>query len=734
MCELRFNCLRNGAIFSESFENFNTNNTLSFSSSKRIAVVYAPNGVGKTTLADTLARSQDTYYCIEYAKTSYRTDTGDSIFHIINDQNTRNIISGSTEEFILGENIREEKRLEDLVQSGCEEAVAETKRIFASYGIKAKNSKVLSDFCTEELMGPIGELVKQGANRDSVCVAALRQLKDCELGDTTGLIDSNAEECIDFLNLYNDKKSIIRTFLDLNLPSNIRNVEVGKVGENADAIRILEKYIKRSKCIVCDNSIDSVEKLNYKRKSQDNILCKLDDEARDKVRIIESFDDTENVFHIKMAVEKLYETGEEDSALEVRAAIQNFGKRIVNSAIYQIKEYLGTAALFDYVDKLEKLRNEALEITNEDELLLKTIIEQSMDKKVELVREGDNRHITIKLGGQEILNEFRDKLPLSAGEQNFVSLAFEMLRAKNSDSEIVVFDDPISSFDSIYKYKIIYTLLSSLREKSVIILTHNLEAVRLMRHQNGDCFSMYIFNNCDGGENGFIKVPEKEIGPLTDLSKLTGLLRNILNNSESIIDKKLFLISIIPFMRSFAHIIGSDTYSTLVKLMHGRESQKINVADCYKVLFGGSISSSDYQMDSFSISVDDIIKLKLPVKCTIVNTQEYPLLNKALVSTVKYLRARLLVERMLVDYFNIPSSKRHTNDIILSAYPKKTGMSLKNRTRLMVKKTLLNEFNHFEGNLSIFQPAIDISDQSLEREIEDINDFFKSDKWKDNSG
>ena len=33
------------------------------------------------------------------------------------------------------------------------------------------------------------------------------------------------------------------------------------------------------------------------------------------------------------------------------------------------------------------------------------------------------------------------------------------------------------------------------------------------------------------------------------------------------------------------------------------------------------------------------------------------------------------------------------------------------------RKTLLNEFNHFEGNMNIFQPAIDIKRSALQREI-----------------
>ena len=41
------------------------------------------------------------------------------------------------------------------------------------------------------------------------------------------------------------------------------------------------------------------------------------------------------------------------------------------------------------------------------------------------------------------------------------------------------------------------------------------------------------------------------------------------------------------------------------------------------------------------------------------------------------------------------------------------------------RKTLLNEFNHFEGNMNIFQPAIDISDTALEKEKNSILDYLK---------
>ena len=50
---------------------------------------------------------------------------------------------------------------------------------------------------------------------------------------------------------------------------------------------------------------------------------------------------------------------------------------------------------------------------------------------------------------------------------------------------------------------------------------------------------------------------------------------------------------------------------------------------------------------------------------------------------------------------------------------------MEKRIFLTTKKTLLNEFNHFEGNMSIFQPAVDITDRILKEEKEKIEQFIQ---------
>ena len=88
------------------------------------------------------------------------------------------------------------------------------------------------------------------------------------------------------------------------------------------------------------------------------------------------------------------------------------------------------------------------------------------------------------------------------------------------------------------------------------------------------------------------------------------------------------------------------------------------------------------------------------------------------------------VEHELVDVFSIPHPEGQIlmlTDIIQKAFRPTEGASQEqkdkarnNRVFFTSRKTLLNEFNHFEGNMNIFQPAIDITEAALQKEVADI--------------
>jgi hypothetical protein len=284
-----------------------------------------------------------------------------------------------------------------------------------------------------------------------------------------------------------------------------------------------------------------------------------------------------------------------------------------------------------------------------------------------------------------------------------------------------VIDDPISSFDSIYKNKVSYAIVKMLHHKKRIVLTHNTDLLRLLDGQYKKCYKLYLLNNTDGEENGFVPISYNEQEMLISLEKLLSTFRNKIFPHIQNVD--LYLISMIPFMRGYANILDRvDLKEKLTQLMHGYKSERINIAQIYIELFGnkGECIPANYE-----VSVTDILS-KTVDGVNILDKTKYPLLDKTLRHSFLYLYLRLLVEKKLVEKFKIDTSThKQLGQIINAAYPDENEITqIRNRIRLTSKKTLINEFNHFEGNLSIFQPAIDITDHDLLKERSDIVTFI----------
>lgn len=240
----------------------------------------------------------------------------------------------------------------------------------------------------------------------------------------------------------------------------------------------------------------------------------------------------------------------------------------------------------------------------------------------------------------------------------------------------------------------------------------------------------------------------------------------------------------VPFMRGYANIVGeSDIYKELSKVMHGYETEKVNISEIYNSLFSkdtlvddttelynrmvelikgreqSSITKEEICCSLFErnklikndyhVSVEDILNLDIE-HIEILNNDKYPLLNKTLYHTFSYLFLRLKVEKELIELFNIQVNgftllhniinkafkmqqsdcdeieKQETDE--LKRVKQEQIQKQKNEDRIFFtsRKTLLNEFNHFEGNMNIFQPAIDITDNALKKEKEGIIEYLEN--------
>ena len=134
--------IENGDIFTRDFNPLVRNNEINFPTSEEIAVIYGPNGTGKTSLIKVLGDAKDTR--VEFSLDDTENQAGTGVFHIINDQNNRNIISGETRDFFLGDNIRHEFELQDQVTADRSTVItAIISLIKNTFGISAGNSPLI---------------------------------------------------------------------------------------------------------------------------------------------------------------------------------------------------------------------------------------------------------------------------------------------------------------------------------------------------------------------------------------------------------------------------------------------------------------------------------------------------------------------------------------------------------------------------------------------------------------
>lgn len=705
--------------FANSFENWTKNNVISFSNDGFIDI-YAPNGVGKSSLARALNNENKSEYEYEYNGKQYTEKSKESPVLVIDDFFFRNIATRDNEklsDYILGSQIAKELKLKEKIETSTKKVKDDIiSYLKKEYNIKSKDSCLCGYIKNDSLKKFINALSNAQDKGKNYSADNLTKLTSEFVLNENKKIDSNKFNYIK--DNIGGKESIIKSIIDFDT-NNIKLIHgFSKLDINNDAINILNKHNGITKCIFEDKHVlpdDIKEQLENNK----NLIIKQLDENQKKI-INAIFELKDNPFNIKDTFNNSFELGDSTKVEELITEMKEIILQIENEIIKKYIQLVKDTELEKDYSEYNKIIEKKIELSEDDEMLLKDIVENCINKKVKLTRD-DNKNIIFTIEDNNFIGKSRQELPLSTGEQNFISLYFDLLSAKNSDKEIIIIDDPISSFDSIYKNKIVYSIIKVLaNKKKVIILTHNINTIKLMHHQYKNCFNLYLLNNEKDGDNGFIQINKKEQSSETlqdmdfmlEIKNVISFLKSQEINTD-LKDKEQFLLSLIPFMRSYSNLLLSDDlYKKLCKLMHGYENDKVDINEIFKKLFDVDLLQSQYE-----INVEDI--LQIDIKDEIINKTKYPILNRTLYHNLNYLKLRLLVEHTLynTDTNKMDWTKYPTLHNIIEKYLK-NNIDLKNK--LLSKKTLLNEFNHFEYDMCLFMPSLDISDNKLKEERDNI--------------
>lgn len=704
--------LKKETIFCAEYEDLTENNEIEFSNNK-IAVIYGPNGTGKTSLSSILEKTENSEFDIEFNNIRY-TNNGEPFAHIIHDQNGRNIIQGSTEDFILGDNIKKEYQLKEHLDTGFRNLYDTLIAVLKDrFGITTKNSVFLSLVEDNKLKGYISDLAnnKQKGNN-------IDKKEFLDYFTEKNILDISSYDDEKFCFFVNDKKnktSCLNALLQLQKNEFCKEDQYIKIEQTNDAISILKKYQEIHNCIICDNDIDQEALLIKKSDENKNAYNNLSDKSKKIIDGIIMKIPVNDKFDIKKSLEEVFVTGNLDGLDNLLAEIEKYEVLYKNLLTNEFINIVKDANLLNIYNEYMQILSEKPEFEDEDVIFIENFLNSCLEKKITLSRD-KNKNIRLLLDNKEFLNQERTSLKLSNGEQNFLSLSFELLKAKKIEKQLVVLDDPISSFDSIYKNKIAYAIIKFLSSKYSLILTHNTDLIKLLEHQLNNSFTLYYMNNTEGETNGFLKINDNEKQILLYIPSLIKLFCSEI--APEILDEMAFLISITPFLRGYCYLIqNNEKKDALTKIMHGYETANINLSSLYNELFQTNIIKKEHIISASDILAYDIDNLN------IIKKDKFPLLAKTLIHSFTYLYLRMTAEKKLVDKYGIDTTNNYMlNQIINRAFPTNNEdlENTKNRIFFLSKKTLLNEFNHFEMDMNIFQPAIDITNKALENEKEEI--------------
>lgn len=296
----------------------------------------------------------------------------------------------------------------------------------------------------------------------------------------------------------------------------------------------------------------------------------------------------------------------------------------------------------------------------------------------------------------------------STGEITLMLLTVHLNEFRASDAELLILDDPITSFDAANQYVIMFDLIRLVQDegKCVVVLTHNTNCINIADSQHAGAFR-YAYLDRSSKSVQLLKLNVARDNPEQHRYLCFGSLREAVERGKRQ-----------PYVM----------YSKYLEAARAREVANPKLHDVFH--YNGSSGLVPYGEDSLSndflvsliecFDVEDIVSGTFAERC----------ISKAVLLTA----LRVWVEKQIFDRHGCDpqycSKERITlQDKVDYAFPKKGnspwgGSQKVTRGYLMGKKVMLNQASHEAAQSVPFEYALNLSILDVEKTIQDVKMAF----------
>jgi len=340
-------------------------------------------------------------------------------------------------------------------------------------------------------------------------------------------------------------------------------------------------------------------------------------------------------------------------------------------------------------------------IKREEEEIKKMLNSKFEIKLDDIIFDTENYQLIIKLN--------RERNQYSTSEINLMIFLINLYEFIASNQEIIVIDDPLSSYDITNQYIILYELISKINrfnnsEKLALIFTHNIETLNIVKSQlNASLNNFFEFENIE-----VYLCNDRKIRVLNKFFIDTNIVGSVFN-IDNFISKTQNNIKLKEYIKYLKKLYEKDfNGNEYANLFHYNGEFTIeNLSNMYFVNLIDNLTNNSLQNEGFYengiIKITYMIALRVWIEYQLYQNIESDIQNK------------FIKKYKLYDKINLVFSNNGINW---------KGNSKVSKKFLLSKKVMLNQNAHSKDQISPFYYVLNISLYDLEKEINEIKEAF----------